>query len=83
MATDLSSAYIRAVFTHLPEEVHVFYHFPILKLYNDGLSDLRRQLYHEATHVKDPKVLKRTRKTFRKWTQTRSGPGLTLPLLKR
>ena len=61
VATDLSPADIRAVLTHLPNAVHVFDHFHIIKLYNQGLSDLRRQLYHEATHVMDQKVLKGTR----------------------
>lgn len=61
VATDLSPAYISAVLTHLPNAVHVFDHFHIIKLYNEGLSGLRRQLYHEATHVMDQKVLKGTR----------------------
>jgi transposase len=38
-----------------------FDHFHIIKLYNDGFSDLRRKLYHEATHVMVQKVLKGTR----------------------
>jgi transposase len=61
VATDLSPAYLSAVLTHLPNAVHVFDHFHIIKLYNEGLSDLRRKLYHEATHVMDQKVLKGTR----------------------
>ena len=61
VATDLSPAYISAVLTRLPDAVPVFGHFPIIKLYNEGLSDLRRKLYHEATHVMDQKVLKGTR----------------------
>jgi len=61
VATDLSPAYISAVLTHLPEAVHVFDHFHLIKLYNAGLSELRRQLYHEATNVMEQKVLKGTR----------------------
>jgi transposase len=61
VATDLSPAYISAVLTHLPQAVHVFDHFHLIKLYNEGLADLRRQLYHEATNVMDQKVLKGTR----------------------
>ena len=61
VATDLSPAYISAVLTHLPDAVHVFDHFHHIKLYNDGLADLRRQLYREATRVRDQKVLKGTR----------------------
>ena len=29
----------------------VFDRFHVIKLYNDGLSDLRRKLYHEATDL--------------------------------
>ena len=61
VATDLSPAYISAILTNLPNAVHVFDHFHIIKLYNDGLSDLRRRLYHEATQIMDQKVLKGTR----------------------
>jgi transposase len=61
VATDLSPAYISAVLTHLPEAVHVFDHFHLIKLYNEGLSELRRQLYHEAANVMHQKVLKGTR----------------------
>jgi transposase len=61
VATDLSPASSSAVLTHLPNAVPGLDHFPIIKLYNEGLSDLRRKLYHEATHVMDQKVLKGTR----------------------
>jgi transposase len=60
VATDLSPAYISAVLTHLPKAVHVFDHFHLIKLFNDGLSDLRRKLYHEA-ELMHRKVLKGTR----------------------
>jgi transposase len=60
VATDLSPAYIRAVLTHLPQAVHVFDHFHLVKLFNDGLSDLRRKLYHEAERMQR-KVLKGSR----------------------
>jgi len=60
VATDLSPAYISAVLTHLPKTVHVFDHFHLIKLYNDGLSDLRRKLYHEA-ELMQRKVLKGSR----------------------
>jgi transposase len=60
VATDLSPAYISAVLTHLPKAVHVFDHFHLIKLYNDGLSDLRRKLYQEA-ELMQRKVLKGSR----------------------
>jgi transposase len=60
VATDLSPAYISAVHTHLPKAVHVFDHFHLVKLFNDGLSDLRRKLYHEAERMQR-QVLKGSR----------------------
>ena len=44
MATDMSPAYISAVLTHLPNAVHVFDHFHVIKLFNESLTDLRREL---------------------------------------
>lgn len=61
VATDLSKAYTRAVRDNLPRAVHVFDHFHVIKLFNDKLSALRRQLYHQLTGAQDRKVLKGTR----------------------
>jgi len=61
VAMDMSPAYISAVTTHLPKAVLVFDHFHIIKLFNEGLSDLRRDLYREATEKLHKKVLKGTR----------------------
>lgn len=60
VAVDMSPAYIGAVMEHLPEAKLVFDHFHIIKLFNDRLSDLRRQLYHEAD-ILGKKVIKGTR----------------------
>lgn len=61
VATDMSPAYISAVLTHTPEATLVFDRFHVIKLYNDGLSDLRRKLYHEATDLMQKQVIKGTR----------------------
>jgi len=61
VAIDMSLAYINAVTTHLPKAVIVFDHFHIIKLYNEKLSDLRRQIYHELTEKMHKEVLKGTR----------------------
>lgn len=45
VAIDMSAAYIEAVTTHLPQSRIVFDHFHVIKLYNDKLSELRRQVY--------------------------------------
>jgi transposase len=61
VAIDMSLAYIEAVTSHLPRAKIVFDHFHIIKLYNEKLSDLRRQVYHSLTDVLQKKVLKGTR----------------------
>jgi transposase len=61
VATDMSPAYIQAVREHLGDAVHVFDHFHVIKLFNEKLSDFRRELYHEATAKMDKVVLKGTR----------------------
>jgi len=58
VAMDMSPAYISAVLTHLPKATIVFDHFHIIKLFNEGLSDLRRELYREATEKLHKNVLK-------------------------
>ena len=61
VAIDMSVAYIEAVSTHLPEATIVFDHFHVIKLFNEKLSDLRRDLYREATNQLHKDVLKGTR----------------------
>jgi transposase len=61
VATDLSSAYITAVNRHLPDAVLVFDRFHLVKLLNEELSQLRRELYREATDRMQQQVLKGTR----------------------
>jgi transposase len=61
VATDLSKAYIRAVRDNLAGAVHVFDHFHVIKLFNDKLSALRRDLYNQATSDRERKILKGTR----------------------
>jgi transposase len=61
VATDMSAAYIRAVRDNLPHAVHVFDHFHVVKLFNDKLSALRRELFHQLSSDRDRQVLKGTR----------------------
>lgn len=58
VATDMSAAYIRAVTDHLPDAQLVFDRFHIMKLFNEKLSDLRRELYREAEAGPAKNVLK-------------------------
>lgn len=61
VATDMSPAYIDAVTTHLPRATLVFDRFHVVKLFNEKLSNLRRELYRETTDQLHKKVLKGTR----------------------
>jgi transposase len=61
VATDMSLAYVAAVREHLSRAVHVFDHFHVIKLFNDKLSDFRRELYREATAGLHKIILKGTR----------------------
>jgi transposase len=61
VAIDMSPAYIDAVGTHLPEAALVFDRFHVIKLFNDKLSQLRRDLHREATDRMHKRVLKGTR----------------------
>ena len=61
VAIDMSPAYISAVMTYLPDAKIVFDHFHVIKLFNDKLSNLRRDLYHEVEDILQKQVLKGTR----------------------
>jgi transposase len=61
VATDMSPAYIEAVTTHLPDAALVFDRFHVVKLFNDKLSDLRRELYRTAKDGLEKDVLKGSR----------------------
>jgi transposase len=57
VATDMSAAYTLAVRENLPRAVHVFDHFHVIKLFNEKLTNFRRELYHQLNAV-DRRVLK-------------------------
>jgi transposase len=61
VATDMSPAYTAAVRENLPGAVHVFDRFHVVKLFNEKLSLLRRELQREAEGPLQKKVLKGTR----------------------
>jgi len=61
VATDMSPAYIQAIRENLGGALHVFDHFHVVKLFNEKLSDFRRELYREATEQMDKKVLQGAR----------------------
>jgi transposase len=61
VAADLSRAYTKAVRENLPKAALVYDRFHVVKLFNEKLSDLRRELYREATDQLEKQVLKGTR----------------------
>lgn len=61
IAIDMSPAYISAVAENLPETTIVFDHFHVIKLYNEQLSEFRRQLYRQALTSMQKQVIKGTR----------------------
>ncbi len=58
VATDMSQAYISAVLKNLPKATLVFDRFHVMKLFNEKLTELRRQLYREAEDGLQKSVLK-------------------------
>ena len=60
VAIDMSPAYISAVSGNLPDATIVFDHFHLIKLFNDKLSKLRRELQQKAEGA-GKKVFKGTR----------------------
>jgi len=61
VAIDMSQAYIHAVTKNLPNAILVFDHFHVIKLFNEQLTQLRRDLYREAADLLKKEVLKGTR----------------------
>ncbi len=60
-AIDMSPAYQAALAEHLPKTQVIFDRFHVVKLLNDKLSELRRELYREAADGLQKQVLKGTR----------------------
>ena len=61
VATDMSPAYIAAVRDNLPKAIHVFDHFHVVKLFNERLSEFRREQQREVEGTLGKNVLKGTR----------------------
>jgi transposase len=58
VAMDMSPSYISAVKNNLPKAAIVFDRFHLIKLFNEQLSDLRRDMYREATDLMHKQVMK-------------------------
>lgn len=60
VATDMSPAYTLAVHDNLPKAVHVFDRFHLMKLFNEKLADLRREIQRSVENVEHRRLLKGT-----------------------
>jgi transposase len=58
VCSDMSPAYISAIQQHLPDAVHVFDRFHIMKLFNSKLTALRKRLYSIAKDKDEKAALK-------------------------
>lgn len=86
VAADMAPAYALAVRKHLPDAVLVNDRFHVIKLYNEMLTELRRQLHREATTQLERDVLKGTRwlllKRLDNLDEQRNEPGRLLAALE-
>ncbi len=60
-AIDMSPAYIKAIRENLQDTAIVFDHFHVIKMFNEKLSDFRRQLFNITEELLPKSVLKGTR----------------------
>jgi transposase len=58
VCSDMSAAYTMAIRSHLPEAIHVFDRFHVIKLFNEKLSTLRRRLQSETKDKEAKEALK-------------------------
>ena len=72
VATDMAGGYIAAVIKHLPKAKLVFDHFHVIKLMNEKLTILRRDLYRELKDGLQRQVLKGSR-----WVLLKNPENLT------
>ena len=61
VAIDMSPAYIKAIRENLKDAAIVFDHFHVIKMFNEKLSDFRRQLFNVTEELLPRAVLKGTR----------------------
>jgi transposase len=61
VAIDMSNAYIQAVTENIPEAKIVFDRFHIVKMFNDKITEYRRQLFNRLKDPTERKLLKGTR----------------------
>jgi len=58
VCSDMSPAYTAAIRNYLPEAIHVFDRFHVMKLFNEKLTNLRRRLFGETKDKESKEALK-------------------------
>jgi len=58
VATDMGSPFIKSARDNQPDAVNVVDHFHVIKLYNEKLTQLRRDMQRDAETAQGKKVLK-------------------------
>jgi len=58
VCSDMSPAYTSAIRNHLPDAIHIFDRFHVMKLFNEKLTGLRRRLYGETKDKNAKEALK-------------------------
>lgn len=61
VATDMSDAFINSVRNNASKAVHIFDHFHVIKLMNEKLDDIRREVVNSEDDEKRKKLIKGTR----------------------
>ena len=61
VAIDMSAAFTKAIRENLPKATLVYDHFHVIKLYNEKLSELRRELYRKTEDAEEKESLKGSR----------------------
>jgi len=61
VATDMSDAFINSVRNNAPKAVHIFDHFHVIKLMNEKLDDIRREVVNKEQDEERKKLIKGTR----------------------
>jgi transposase len=61
VATDMSRAFTNSVRNNAPEAVHIFDHFHVVKLMNEKLDEIRREMVQKETDENKKKLIKGTR----------------------
>ena len=61
VTSDMSAAYISSVMENAPNATHVYDHFHVVKLMNEAVDQIRRNVYKQETEFEKRKLIKGSR----------------------